>query len=310
MKLTPLDLRKQDFTRVMRGYDPDEVQAFLQMLSEQWEDVLATNRRLEDRVRTVETKLEHYERVEEALQEALHTARENKEQILQNAKREAEVTLKEAEARADEITREARTDRDRFRGEAERLEGRRSEIVARLRAFLLSEMELLARFEGEDPIGFIQLLPAEERERLRQGASADLNALAKDQRSSSKQKRSGQESKAARSSTSDASEEEDLPDYLDRFATPEGEEDAPAAVSSASEARPRPAPDPEAAEEEQEQDNPGWIVNALFAADDVPEGEAADVLPRPAQTPEDEEDIVPTSEEIEKIRRILNDMDS
>ncbi|MDX1429805.1 MAG: DivIVA domain-containing protein, partial [Rhodothermales bacterium] len=29
MKLSPLDIKKQDFKRTMRGVDPEEVQAFL-----------------------------------------------------------------------------------------------------------------------------------------------------------------------------------------------------------------------------------------------------------------------------------------
>ena len=32
MKLTPLDIRKKDFGRSLRGYDPEEVEAFLDMV--------------------------------------------------------------------------------------------------------------------------------------------------------------------------------------------------------------------------------------------------------------------------------------
>lgn len=163
MRLTPLDIRKQEFTRSFRGYEPEEVQAFLQMVSSQWEDLLDEQRHLEDRLRQMEAKLAHYEKVEEALQEALQTARESSRKALENAETRAKLIVQEAEARATEIKKDAEQERHQIKREAAKLSGRRNEIVARLRAFLMSEMELLARFEGDDPIGFIKLLPAEER---------------------------------------------------------------------------------------------------------------------------------------------------
>jgi cell division initiation protein len=172
MRLTPLDIRKQEFTRAFRGYDADEVLAFLQMLSSQWEDLLDENRRRDEKIRDLENKMAHYEKVEEALQEALQTARETSREALQNAQEKARLILDSAQKRAEDITRDAEQDRHQIKREAAKLSGRRSEIVTRLRAFLMSEMELLARFEGDDPIGFIKLLPADERTQQRFAADA------------------------------------------------------------------------------------------------------------------------------------------
>lgn len=163
MKLSPLDIRKQDFTRRLRGYDPEEVQAFLHTLSAQWDSVLEDTRRQEERVRDLENKLRHYERVEEALQEALQTARESARQAMQAAEQKAQQIRHVAENDAERIKRDAEQERMRMRQETQAIHGRRKEIVARLRAFLISEMEMLAHFEGEDPIGFIKLMPSEQR---------------------------------------------------------------------------------------------------------------------------------------------------
>jgi len=40
MKITPLEIRQKDFEKKMRGYDKDEVNAFLQSLSQEWERTL------------------------------------------------------------------------------------------------------------------------------------------------------------------------------------------------------------------------------------------------------------------------------
>ena len=159
MKLSPLDIRKQSFNTSLRGYSKDDVEAFLQMVSEQWEEMLDEQRRLEDQVEALEGKMEHYQQVEEALQEALQTARENSEQKIENAERKAKLMIQEAEAQGDEIKREAREEREVMRRQVGQLHDRRDEVVSRLRAFLMSEMELLLRFDDEDPDALREALP-------------------------------------------------------------------------------------------------------------------------------------------------------
>ena len=151
MRLSPLDIKKQEFSRtIRRGYDPDEVQAFLDMLAGQWEDLLAEQRRTEDKVRELKAKMEHYEKVEEALQEALRTARESSQQTLENAKQEAALIVKAAAAEAEDLARDAVRRRDALQQEADDLIRRRDEIVARLRAFLTAESEMLERYEDRN----------------------------------------------------------------------------------------------------------------------------------------------------------------
>jgi cell division initiation protein len=46
MKLTPLDIRKQEFRKTLRGFDPIEVQTFLEMVGEEYEQLLEKNKQL------------------------------------------------------------------------------------------------------------------------------------------------------------------------------------------------------------------------------------------------------------------------
>lgn len=163
MKLKPLDISKQEFDKKLRGYDPEEVRTFLQEVARQWQELDDENRRFQERNRELEAKLKHYERVEEALEEALKTARESSKHTIESAEKQAERIVAEAEARASAITHQAQEDRTQMQRETEQIGSKRKAIAARLRAFLMSEMEMLAHFEGEDPIGFIKLLPSENR---------------------------------------------------------------------------------------------------------------------------------------------------
>ena len=166
MKLTPLDIKKQEFTRAFRGVDPQEVQSFLQMVADQWSSLLDENSRMEQKVRDLDSKLEHYRKIEEALQEALETARDNSHKTIENAQREAQIIVREARGEAEEIRKKGVQEQKRLKHDITKISGRRDEVIARLRAFLMSEMELLARFEGQDQLGasFVRLHPSERKQ--------------------------------------------------------------------------------------------------------------------------------------------------
>lgn len=149
MNLTPLDIRKQDFDSKLWGYDPEDVEAFLDMVATQWEEAAEERRRLESKVQELQQQMAHYKKVEEALQEALDQTRRNAEQQLENAKQEAKNIVQEAKAEAQEIKQQARAQRDQLENEADSLEARRNEVAARLRAFLQSELEILDTYRKE-----------------------------------------------------------------------------------------------------------------------------------------------------------------
>jgi cell division initiation protein len=164
MKLTPLDIRKHDFSRKLRGYDPDEVRPFLEMLSQQWEELQEEVRHAQDRVREMENKIRHYEKVEVALQEALEAAKSSAHRTQSHAEERARLLVEEAELKAEQILREAEQERFRLRQDVAKLTQRHAEVTARLRHFLMSELEILAQHEEERPFGFMKLIPSREGE--------------------------------------------------------------------------------------------------------------------------------------------------
>lgn len=163
MKLSPLDIKRQQFGKSFRGYEPDEVDAFVKQVASQWESVLDELRLATERNRELEQKLKHYERVELALQEALETARETARRSEEAAERKAKIIIEQAELKADRTLRDVEQERFGLRRDIAKLTGRQNEVAARLRAFLMSELEILAQFQGDDPVGFIRLESASSR---------------------------------------------------------------------------------------------------------------------------------------------------
>lgn len=162
MKLTALEIKQQEFDKSLRGYDKDEVQAFLNLMSNEWEHLVAKNRELEKRIDELEEKLKHYERVEEALHETLQTAKESAEQKLTGARKDARNKIEKAEMEAESIVREATQQRQQVRQSIIRLLDRRKEIIGGIRSYLEMAQESLEQFSKDEAALFD--LPAEEDE--------------------------------------------------------------------------------------------------------------------------------------------------
>ena len=96
MNLTPLDIRRKEFDKGFRGYDPTEVDLFLKQVAQQLEEFQEDVRRAEERARDAEAKLVHYEKVELALQEALESARETSRSTAASAEEKARLIVQDA----------------------------------------------------------------------------------------------------------------------------------------------------------------------------------------------------------------------
>lgn len=145
--LTPVEVRKKadDFDHGFRGYEPDQVRNFLEMVADRLEDLQEHNRELEEEVGQLREELERFEEREEALNEALLTAQELREESRAQAEREASLTLREAEANAEAIEQEAERSLDSARDRLDELKSRRAHFLRSFRALLegyLSEVEM------------------------------------------------------------------------------------------------------------------------------------------------------------------------
>lgn len=163
MKLTALEIKQQNFEKSLRGYDKAEVQAFLNLMSNEWEHLVAKNRELEKKIENLEEKLKHYERVEEALHETLQTAKESAEQKLSGARKDARNKIEKAEMEADTIVREANQQRQQIRQSILRLLDRRKEIIGGIRSYLELAQESLEQF-AKDEAALFDLPKGEDEE--------------------------------------------------------------------------------------------------------------------------------------------------
>jgi cell division initiation protein len=150
MKITPLEIKRQQFRKVMRGYDPVEVDTFLDMLSHELEEVLTKNKELKDKIIELDTQLKDYKNMEKTLQQTLLQAQETSGKEIANSRREATIIVQEAELKASQIVDKARMDFARVKEEIANLKARKESILSRLKVLLTSEVDLIRALEVDD----------------------------------------------------------------------------------------------------------------------------------------------------------------
>jgi len=109
MRITPLEIRQKAFERVLRGYDRDEVNAYLQSLSQEWERTLDDVKEIRIKYEATEREVSKLREVESSLYRTLKTAEDTGANVIGQANKMAELILREAQVDADSMVNEAKT---------------------------------------------------------------------------------------------------------------------------------------------------------------------------------------------------------
>ncbi len=138
MDLTPLDVRKKkdDFRRIVRGYDPAQVESFLDLVADRLERLVQSELRLKEQGELLREQLTAFQERERALNEALVTAQELREEARAQAEKAAGLTVREAQQEAEALTRQAELAVERSQRSLDDLFVRRSGYIRSLRSML------------------------------------------------------------------------------------------------------------------------------------------------------------------------------
>ena len=108
MKITALDIRQKTFEKSFRGVDKDEVQAFLNTISQQWERLGDENRELRLKLEHAQQDVQKMREVESSLYRTLKTAEDTGNNITEQAQRDADLRIREAQLQVEQLLSEAR----------------------------------------------------------------------------------------------------------------------------------------------------------------------------------------------------------
>jgi len=163
MNITPLDILQKRFRRALRGYDRQEVEAFLALVAASFEDLVRDAQALRADVSRMDEEIAEYRGRERALQETMVTAQKACEDIRESARKEAEITLSEAELQAERIVQAAHGKFLKIADDITELKRQRSAFEAQVRAVVESHGKLLEAFRAPDAEEQIEYLPARKK---------------------------------------------------------------------------------------------------------------------------------------------------
>ena len=149
MKLTPMDINNKEFKRGIRGYNPDEVDEFLDEVVENYEELYKENSRLKESITRLKDKVEHYERLEATIQNTLLLAQNAAEQAKETSQKEADLIVNNANETAQKILDKAHNDVIGINDEYERVKEDFIKFRAKFRGFMNTQLQTFDELEKD-----------------------------------------------------------------------------------------------------------------------------------------------------------------
>ncbi len=145
MEISPIEIRKASFKKKISGFDPEEVRAFLEIIADEFQELLNENEKLKEKNKDLEEKIAHYMDLEDSLNKALTLAQKSAEQILKNSEEKASVIIREAEQKAKKILADLELQKSKLNEEIRALKRRKWEILQSIRGGLEYYLRLITK---------------------------------------------------------------------------------------------------------------------------------------------------------------------
>jgi cell division initiation protein len=142
MRLSATDIRQQQFAvKLIRGFDPQEVDAFLDEMADDWDELNKENNLLKEQLTVAEEQKKATEEQNKNLQQTLVVAQKMAEEFRESSKRAADIVLREAQLQAEKFLEEKRQELTRLTADVEALKQAKRQLAEEL----LSTLRLTER---------------------------------------------------------------------------------------------------------------------------------------------------------------------
>lgn len=162
MKLTPMDINNKEFKRGLRGYNPDEVDEFLDEVVDNYEEIYKENGKLKEKLEVLEEQVSHYAKIEGTIQNTLVLAQNAADQAKEASQKEAEVIIKNANETAQRIVDKAHNDVIQINSEFDRVKQEFIKFRAKFRNFINAQLETFDDLEKDVTKNYAISTPIDE----------------------------------------------------------------------------------------------------------------------------------------------------
>jgi cell division initiation protein len=150
MSVNRIDLLNHTFSRVLRGYAPEEVDSYLQDIADAMAKLGDERVRLANLVTQLEERLTAYGERENALRETLLASKRMMEEIKSSAQREAQLIIDTAQNRAENLTNQANLRLARILDEISEARKLKAQFEFKVRSVIEGHLKLLELGQMED----------------------------------------------------------------------------------------------------------------------------------------------------------------
>ncbi len=177
MRLSAIDIKKQEFKRSMRGFDPGEVEAYLDTVGNTVENLI---REIDFQKEQIEklaaekdelaSEIQVYRENEKTFQKAIVKSQDMAEEVVENAKKRAELIIKEAEILSSKTRLQAQEEFLNLKQELEDLKQRNESIIDDIKNYLAEKLNSIEEYQRnrkifklENNLSKLESVKSEER---------------------------------------------------------------------------------------------------------------------------------------------------
>lgn len=161
MPITSLEIKDKTFSTKFRGFDPEEVDEFLDIVVRDYEGLVRNNHEMERHIRSLEERLSYFDEMKDSLSQSVliaqdtaervkQAAQERSNNIIQQAEQDAQRLLEEAKYKANEILRQATDNAKKVAVETEELKNKSRVFHQRLKSTIESQLAIVESSDWED----------------------------------------------------------------------------------------------------------------------------------------------------------------
>jgi|SRR3989338_3954916 len=143
MKLSPMDVKQQQFKLKFRGFDVEEVDSYLELIANELEELNRENETIKKDLKKMEQEIEGYKRAEGDLRKAIASAQDFKKDAIEKANQEAQIIIKQSEIKATEMLKSAEGKLFKLEKDIAELKAKKMQFEVQMRAVIENHLKLL-----------------------------------------------------------------------------------------------------------------------------------------------------------------------
>jgi len=150
MRITPMDIEQQEFSRSFRGYNEEEVDDFLDKIVKDYEELINENVRLNEEIEKMQEKLKEFGEIEETLRSALLNAQKSAEEMKGRVESEAKIIIEKAEMEAKALKQQVFQKEDLLKNEIDNLRRYKFIFKEKFKSMLNLYLKMIENEEFEE----------------------------------------------------------------------------------------------------------------------------------------------------------------